>query len=162
VIPSASQIMARRWWARLCVRAVALAAVLWSCIAGLGTGLGGGSDVSAVLNSMFQLSGQQLSLTPLLVGMALHMLAPLATAATLIAFERRIVRWLVPIPTHRCPRCDYSLIGVHEPRCPECALPLDEALVGPDALPVLEDHVPATPGSGSAGRRRETPRRDPE
>ena len=33
---------------------------------------------------------------------------------------RRLVRARDNVRHHRCPKCDYSLIGLTEPRCPEC------------------------------------------
>ncbi len=148
--------MIRRWWARTCVRAAALLALLWGSVSGLSSGGGGSGDINALMS---QLTGQGSSgYGPLIVGMGLQVLVPLGLAATLIWFERRIVRWLVPIPTHRCPRCDYSLIGVHDPRCPECGLPLDEGVIGKEGA---DDDAP-TPLAAANQRRRETRRPDPE
>jgi hypothetical protein len=42
----------------------------------------------------------------------------------LVRRERKLGEW----PTqygHRCVRCDYLLVKLTEPRCPECGLPFD-------------------------------------
>lgn len=43
-------------------------------------------------------------------------------AVMLFLFDRRIVRWLIPIPRRECPECGYPLRGLSASslRCPEC------------------------------------------
>lgn len=43
-------------------------------------------------------------------------------AAILFFYDRRIVRWLIPVPRRECHECGYPLRGLHAAttRCPEC------------------------------------------
>lgn len=51
--------------------------------------------------------------------------APLAAIGVLLlAAQRPLVRWFVPVPRRRCPRCNYTPDGLRDPRCPECGLDL--------------------------------------
>jgi len=54
-------------------------------------------------------------------------LAFLLPATALYLFDRRIVRWLVPVPRRdQCHECGYSLRGLPTAitRCPECGTPI--------------------------------------
>ena len=50
----------------------------------------------------------------------------LVTALALLLLERRLSRWLVPMPTpdHVCHQCGYSLKNLKSPVCPECGVDL--------------------------------------
>lgn len=62
-------------------------------------------------------------------------IALLAPAITLYVFDRRIVRWLIPVPRRECHECGYPLQGLHAgtTRCPECGIPLSGAAAANDA-----------------------------
>lgn len=49
-------------------------------------------------------------------------LAFLVPALLLYVLDRRIVRWLIPVPRRECHECGYPLRGLHAAttRCPEC------------------------------------------
>ncbi len=51
-----------------------------------------------------------------------YAMAFLIPAAVLWWFDRRIVRWLVPVPRRECHECGYPLRGLAAAttRCPEC------------------------------------------
>ena len=48
--------------------------------------------------------------------------ALLISALALYLFDRRIVRWLIPVPRRECHECGYPLRGLSPSttRCPEC------------------------------------------
>lgn len=50
----------------------------------------------------------------------------LVSALALLLLERRLSRWLVPMPTpdHVCHECGYSLKNLKSPVCPECGVDL--------------------------------------
>lgn len=50
-------------------------------------------------------------------------------AICLLLTNRRLVKWVVPLPKLECPKCGYSLQELCEARCPECGLALPKALV---------------------------------
>lgn len=37
-------------------------------------------------------------------------------------FQRRVARWLVPLPRFECPQCGYALRQLTTARCPECGI----------------------------------------
>lgn len=55
--------------------------------------------------------------------------ALLAPAFVLFLFDRRIVRWMIPVPRRECHECGYPLRGLSPAttRCPECGT----AVAGP-------------------------------
>ncbi len=56
-------------------------------------------------------------------------LAFLIPAVLLYLFDRRIVRWLIPVPRRECHECGYPLRGLHgaTTRCPECGTAIASA-----------------------------------
>ncbi|MCZ6837620.1 MAG: hypothetical protein O7G85_17745 [Planctomycetota bacterium] len=38
--------------------------------------------------------------------------------------QKGLVQLIVPFPKSECPRCDYALAKLKQPRCPECGLKL--------------------------------------
>lgn len=48
----------------------------------------------------------------------------LVSALSLLMLERRLSRWLVPMPApdHVCHQCGYSLKNLKSPVCPECGV----------------------------------------
>jgi hypothetical protein len=45
-------------------------------------------------------------------------------AVILLVLDRRIVRWMIPVPRMECPECGYAFEGLASPQCPECGLRL--------------------------------------
>ncbi|MCA9299286.1 MAG: hypothetical protein KDA28_09480 [Phycisphaerales bacterium] len=41
-----------------------------------------------------------------------------------VLFEKRLARWLVPIPRDACVRCGYPMHGDRPEKCPECGMPM--------------------------------------
>ena len=48
-------------------------------------------------------------------------------AVALIFLNRRLAKWIVPLPTPGCPQCGYQLTGLKDARCPECGLDMGRA-----------------------------------
>lgn len=54
-------------------------------------------------------------------------IAMLIPAAVLYMSDRRIVRWLIPVPRRECHECGYPMQGLHAAttRCPECGVAIN-------------------------------------
>jgi hypothetical protein len=115
---NAQQIMRRRHWALTIIRILALAMILYGglhILWGLGASFG--------LADLNVLSGIRSTLTifwnnnrnPFWFGLAV-----LLPGAALVMFDRRLARWLVPLPLNECPQCGYGLQRLTTRRCPEC------------------------------------------
>lgn len=119
---SAQQIMRRRHWAQIILRALALAMITY-----------GGVQITWGLGASFGLSdlniarGVRSALTifwrdnwsPFWYGTAI-----LLPGVVLAILDRRIVRWLVPVPQQECPQCGYGVRQLTTSRCPECGYEL--------------------------------------
>ncbi len=53
----------------------------------------------------------------------------IAIGITIGMTNQRLAKWLVPLPRKVCPKCDYRLIRLQQPRCPECGLDLPNEYV---------------------------------
>jgi hypothetical protein len=60
-------------------------------------------------------------------------LALLVPAVFLYLFDRRIARWLIPVPHRECHECGYPLRGLRPSatRCPECGTVLGGVAAAP-------------------------------
>lgn len=56
-------------------------------------------------------------------------IAAVATACAIIAESAWMLRRRFPRPRDRCKTCDYRLIGLTTPRCPECGTPFDSPAI---------------------------------
>jgi hypothetical protein len=115
MIPSVQTVLRSRYAARVVIRVVAgvgFAYAAW--------------DAFDFIRGLVQSSGDPLSI---LVNWLLWTFAPwlarLAVPLALLLWERRLVRWLIPMPWRGCPVCGYETpTGVG--RCPECGLDLSK------------------------------------
>lgn len=57
-------------------------------------------------------------------------------ATAILLLNRRLTKWLVPLPAPLCPRCGYELQGLKDARCPECGQPLPQEFVEDQPPPV--------------------------
>jgi hypothetical protein len=59
----------------------------------------------------------------------------LTPAIILYLLDRRIARWLIPVPRRECHECGYPLRGlrVGTTRCPECGTPLSAPSASADS-----------------------------
>ncbi len=119
MVPSPATIMRLRYFVRVGVRIAGAVLVAFSMVLAAGVLLG--------FVSQF-VSGQGIRLGFVLAGL-LTVLGPGMVGLLLVALAPKVARWLVPIPTYRCPQCDYPLAGVTEGFCPECGLVLGEEVV---------------------------------
>jgi hypothetical protein len=110
MVPDAATIARRRHLLRTIVRCTALVLLIMFV----------GPVLSAVLVSVLEGA----TFGPRFFVRVAASAGPVLAAVALLAFERRLVMWLVPMGSHRCPQCDYFLVSLVEPRCPECGLPL--------------------------------------
>jgi hypothetical protein len=53
-------------------------------------------------------------------------LPSIALALALLLFNRRLARWVFPMPRPECPECGYALPDGAD-RCPECGLSLSKS-----------------------------------
>lgn len=60
---------------------------------------------------------------------AIWMFAFLIPAVLIWKFEKRLLRWMVPMPVAECPRCGYSVRHLASTRCPECGQALPPSLM---------------------------------
>jgi hypothetical protein len=74
-------------------------------------------------------------------------IALLAPAIALVLFDRKIVRWLAPLPRAECIQCGYTFRGLAVMRCPEC---------GWDAT--TDESPGGAPSPPSPSPRRDAPR----
>lgn len=103
----------------------------------VGVRLAGAALIAAALLSVVSLVLQAASQTvtgggmqpAYLAGALLSALSPGVAGLLLIVFAGKVARWVAPAPSHRCPECDYSLLGVTEGFCPECGVVLGEEFV---------------------------------
>jgi len=107
--PSADTILRRRHTAQTGLRvgvALCVTKAIWTL-----------ADALSGIDVFDPLSGVQLAFDN-----GLPILLWLGSGAALIAFERPLVRWLVPRVAggHVCLNCGYSLKNLRSPICPEC------------------------------------------
>jgi hypothetical protein len=57
-------------------------------------------------------------------GWALFWIVGIAPGVALLVANRRIIRWLVPMPRRECPDCGYDIENLKSERCPECGCPI--------------------------------------
>src|SRR5262245_64937859 len=57
-------------------------------------------------------------------GWALFWIVGIAPGIVLLVADRRIIRWLVPMPRRECPDCGYDIENLKSDRCPECGCPI--------------------------------------
>ena len=55
-----------------------------------------------------------------------------APGAMLLAYQERLVVWIVPLPRPECPHCGYNLKELATSRCPECGCDLPKAVIQRD------------------------------
>lgn len=118
MVPSPATIMRLRYFVRVGVRVAGASLVLWTLLNLMGLLT---STVWTFLNSRVDVASLAFSL--------LGAVGPAVVGGMLIFAAHKLARWLVPAPQHRCPECDYSLLGVTEGFCPECGLVLGEEVV---------------------------------
>lgn len=120
--PSTRTVMRLRYVARLAARVVVLALVILSAVKTWGAvdqyiayrsapkpGLPAGVAWSPESNFVRQMYEPVLWL---------------GLAVALVVLEGRLVGWLVPVPSRKCPGCGYSLEKLEGDKCPECGLEL--------------------------------------
>jgi hypothetical protein len=56
------------------------------------------------------------------IGSLISLLPLFISGAALLVFEKRIARWLIPVPTWHCPKCGFELVGTAPALCTECGL----------------------------------------
>ena len=113
------QIIKRRHVATIIVRGLALAMMLYGGVYvlwGLGTFLG----INGLVNVFQGFSTFWTDMfNPFWYGLAV-----LLPGILIAVLDRRIVRWLIPVPRHECPQCGYALRQLGSNRCPECGCEL--------------------------------------
>lgn len=70
---------------------------------------------------------------------AYQLVLVVAFAVMLLIFERRLTRWLAPIPLRHCHECGYAMKGLHSTRCPECGAELPAAMI--TGVPPSQSHA---------------------
>jgi hypothetical protein len=117
MVPDAATIARRRHLLRTIIRCAALGLLL----------LFGAQVVVAVVIGLLE----NMFLGASFFGRVLAGAWPVFAGLALLLFEKRLVVWLVPIGSQRCPQCDYFLVSLVEPKCPECGLPLTREFMDP-------------------------------
>ncbi len=113
--PSARQLLTARFYARILLRVVVFICVIWLVWV----------IPAAAVRATFALMNRMGSVPGVLTELLTLSLAPLLGITVLVAFERRLIRWLVSPEPLRCPSCEYPLAALPpEGKCPECGLPL--------------------------------------
>lgn len=112
----------RRQVALVIVRSVALIMLVYGVVHvlwGIGAGLGMSRfDVARAVESTLSVFWND-NWSPFWHGFGVGV-----PGFVLMLIDRRIVRWLVPMPLHECPQCAYPLKNLKGPRCPECGTTL--------------------------------------
>lgn len=112
--PSVAAVIRVRYWMGMVLRAGALLMILWGTLQLLGGGARALPDV--------------VHLSPAHIGAVL--LWPLRwvlVALVLLLLEKRLLKWLFPIPRQACPQCGYPTAGRPMGTCPECGLSMGVA-----------------------------------
>lgn len=113
MVPTPAEVARTRYYLRVAMRSIGCLLVvyaLWEAASAFTTVLRG-----ALLGEIVELVG---FVVRLVMGVAPSVSAGIA----LIVLAARLARWLAPLPSARCPQCDYPLVGVVDGRCPECGL----------------------------------------
>jgi hypothetical protein len=126
----ALRIIRRRHLASIIIRVVALIMIVYAAVNilwGLGTGFGlsGFSVVGAFRHAMTVFWNDMWN--PFWFGTA-----TLLPGIALVVAERRLIRWLIPVPRRECPQCGYGLRQLTTRRCPECGYEWDTAQPPPE------------------------------
>lgn len=126
--PTIPEVMRRRYWAGVVLRAAGAILVLWSVFSVWAFAFVALIPFGRVGNLI---GGPELW----------SRLLPLAIGTFLIVLERRIAAWLLPFPKPGCPGCGYPVTSTM-PRCPECGLALE---TGPGRAPTPSPASRAAP-----------------
>jgi hypothetical protein len=83
-------------------------------VLGMGIGIANYSGISGLYYGLFLLYGTD-NWSWLWFGVAL-----MVPGVVVMILSRRIVRWVIPVPPHECPKCNYQLKHLTSTNCPEC------------------------------------------
>lgn len=117
-VPSTASVLRIRYAMTIAVRFIsAVFLVVGFAIAatGLLTFLGSAVSLSGDLNDLARVGG------PVLLGTFAAALAAASPGLLLLGLQRRLVRWLAPLPAVGCANCGYPVSPLIS-RCPECGI----------------------------------------
>jgi hypothetical protein len=116
MIPSIEQVMNRRHLVLLWLRALEIVLFV----------IGVMPVTFWAVESLFEMSVWSLSRFDEYLAIAMMFWLP---GVITLLLDRRLMKWIVPLPKLACPECGQSLTHLAEPRCPECGCPLPTSLV---------------------------------